>query len=96
MKKENVWTNLLIATFVSLLKGLALMFMWEWFITPLGVPPISICHAFGIVNFVGIFRVSNTVEEKFGDNESSIYKNSVSAIAYLILLLTGFVFKLLM
>lgn len=38
----------------SFFTGLCLALMWKWFITPLGVPAISVIHAVGLCFIVGV------------------------------------------
>jgi hypothetical protein len=38
----------------SFVTGLCLAIMWKWFITPLGVPAISVIHAVGLCFIVGV------------------------------------------
>ena len=55
--------------FVYLVIGIAfaafvLSILWSWFIVPLGVPAISIAHAFGLQVLVAFFKVNRKVKDK--------------------------------
>ena len=43
--------------FYMLLRGVVIADMWRWFVTPLGVPSISMVHAIGFSLFVGLFTM---------------------------------------
>jgi len=47
---ENLFKFLWSLVAVSI-SGLCLALLWKWFVTPLGVPAISVVHAIGI-NFI--------------------------------------------
>lgn len=42
------WSFVLLFVVASSLEGLVLSFLWEWFVVPLGLRPVSILHAIGI------------------------------------------------
>lgn len=42
------WSFILLFAIASSLEGLVLSYLWEWFVVPLGLRPVSILHAIGI------------------------------------------------
>jgi hypothetical protein len=42
------WSFVLLFVIASCLEGLVLSYLWEWFVVPLGLRPVSIIHAIGI------------------------------------------------
>ena len=42
------WSFVLLFVIASSLEGLVLSFLWEWFVVPLGLRPVSVLHAIGI------------------------------------------------
>ena len=42
------WSFILLFAIASSLEGLVLAYLWEWFVVPLGLRPVSILHAIGI------------------------------------------------
>ncbi len=42
------WSFVLLFVIASCLEGLVLSFLWEWFVVPLGMKPVSILHAVGL------------------------------------------------
>jgi len=48
-----------------LVGGVGLAFLWKWFITPLGVPAISIIHAIGIALTVSFLTAVRDPKREF-------------------------------
>jgi hypothetical protein len=42
------WSFIFLFAVASSLEGLVLSYLWEWFVVPLGLRPVSILHAIGI------------------------------------------------
>lgn len=42
------WSFVLLFVIASSLEGLVLSYLWEWFVVPLGLKPVSTLHAIGI------------------------------------------------
>ena len=42
------WSFVILFVIASCLEGLVLSYLWEWFVVPLGMKPVSILHAIGI------------------------------------------------
>lgn len=50
---------------ILLVRGLALMFLWRWFVVPFGVIEIGAVHAYGLVFFTQLFyETKKTTEDK--------------------------------
>lgn len=41
------------AIITTVLRGVVLSYLWEWFIVPFGIPSIGIAHALGVSTIVG-------------------------------------------
>lgn len=56
--QEQEWGPALVglgfAVPMFVLEGLVLSMLWIWFMVPLGVPPIGIAHAVGLVALIGL------------------------------------------
>lgn len=46
------WSFVLLFVVASCLEGLVLSYLWEWFVVPLGMKPVSILHAVGLCVFL--------------------------------------------
>lgn len=42
------WSYILLFVIACSLEGLVLSYLWEWFVVPLGMKPVSILHAIGL------------------------------------------------
>lgn len=42
------WSFVLLFIVASVLEGVVLSYLWEWFVVPLGLRPVSFLHAIGI------------------------------------------------
>ena len=42
------WSFVLLFVIASGLEGFVLSYLWEWFVVPLGLQPVSILHAVGL------------------------------------------------
>jgi hypothetical protein len=42
------WSFVLLFIIASVLEGVVLSYLWEWFVVPLGLKPVSLLHAIGI------------------------------------------------
>lgn len=42
------WSYIILLVVASVIEGLVLSYLWEWFVVPLGLKPISLLHAIGI------------------------------------------------
>ena len=78
----------LISSFVT---SLCLALMWKWFITPLGVPAISVIHAVGLCFILGIVFGKKDPKAKI-DVEKLLYAMLYDGIG----LLFGFLVHLAM
>lgn len=63
-----------------LFNGFIIMKLWLWFIVPLGVPILTIWHAFGIASFVNFFKygLSTKYDVKQMDKDKSMAGNMLS------------------
>lgn len=44
--------QLILSLFLTVLCGVTVKYLWLWFMTPFGLPPISLLHAIGLDQFV--------------------------------------------
>lgn len=65
-----------------LIQGFVISQYWSWFIVPLGLPSISIVHAFGLAAFVGLFK---KVETKKNKDDVDLYTPAVQFVILYIL-----------
>lgn len=91
----------LIHTLIGLVQvlgaGIAMTFLWGWFIVPLGVRPIGILHACGILLIFGVMNEVNPEKvEKELDLEQSIVKVVLTWAQGVLLCLFGALFHLAM
>ena len=57
LKAHPTYPFFVIVTLLTLCNGIAISFMWNWFVAPLGVPPLSILAAMGIFILVRLLNV---------------------------------------
>ncbi len=73
--------------------GIAVVNLWGWFISPLGVPAIAFWHAFGITALVELLIPSISVkknkDEKFNEFMPRVIS---SALSPFVALLIGWIF----
>lgn len=50
--------------FIAILRGFALSYLWQWFITPFGLPELGIAHAIGISMIVGFLTYQHNGSEE--------------------------------
>lgn len=56
---------------LMLYKGLAFSVLWKWFAVPLGLPPLSVAHAFGLLVLVSFAtHQARSPDESSGDQSS--------------------------
>jgi hypothetical protein len=48
----------------SIANGMALVYLWGWFISPLGLPGLSLSHAIGISTLISFVTYQYTKEPK--------------------------------
>lgn len=53
-----------------LVNGWALLYLWEWFMVPLGLPPLTMAWAIGISIVIG-FLTNHTMPQKDGEIDSN-------------------------
>lgn len=66
-QNPSTLTRILLGIILMLLSGLTIMWLWGWYIVPLGLPAISFVHALGLdlfISFVVTTQV-NTQENQF-------------------------------
>jgi hypothetical protein len=42
------WSYITLLVAASVIEGVVLSYLWEWFVVPLGLKPVSILHAIGL------------------------------------------------
>lgn len=60
----------ILAVVLSVLCGATIMFMWNWFVVPLGLPMIGLVQALGLdtlITFIVTTRVNTTPPDPFWD-----------------------------
>jgi hypothetical protein len=70
------WSFILLFVIASSLEGLVLSYLWEWFVVPLGLKPVSILHAIGIcilLDFVTYHYYDYKKSEEVGLSNSLCY-----------------------
>lgn len=75
-----------VSAFIS---GLCLAFLWKWFVTPLGVPAITILHAMGLTMALSV--VFATKDPKI---EITFKKISFTIIYNIVALVFGYLIHL--
>lgn len=77
---------------LSIFGGLVLSDLWKWFVVPLGVVPIGIAHAIGLMQVVGMFK-AGLATAKVGDGDAPVAEAIAGLfgflVAYLIIWGTG-------
>ena len=59
-------------------KAIPLMFMWNWFLTPLGLPPLGLMQAAGLTLIVTLFR-NDYLGKKEQESHSEKFKGMTGA-----------------
>lgn len=72
---QGCLTILLIMLFATTAKAVTISLMWEWYIVPLGVVPITFLHATGLSLFVSIFKTYKSASK---EQEAEIRDNPFS------------------
>ena len=79
-----------------LLYGVSISFLWKWFIVPLGVLPLSILHAYGILLVMRALQ-SNTpsTKDERDDKQKATDSFSMGLVTPVLLMLIGWIVKTL-
>ena len=96
MNEPNAIIKSIVTVLASLLEAVILKFLWEWFVVPFGVIPLSIPHALGISILIGYFKVGSVVKDTCEDSDPWWQKTCVTIVAFLLLWGTGYVLQMLM
>jgi uncharacterized integral membrane protein len=89
---------------MSVLGGITIKLLWGWFVTPLGVPGLSLFHAMGLVLLVGFLtyrKADHENELKTKDKLDEALARVLSLLGERIMLVAftisfGYLFHLLM
>jgi len=76
----------------TLLKGIALISLWNWFVVPLGVMPIGFWHALGLSSLITYLTIYQIPEKTPNPTKSLIE----SCILSLIILFFGWIYHMFM
>ena len=80
-----------VGVFSLILGAITVMYMWSWFIVPLGVVDITIAHAYGLVMFKKTLWFNFDLTDK--TDEQKKQDMIVSIVAPIVLLIIGFATK---
>ena len=80
-----------VGVFSLILGAITVMYMWGWFIVPLGVVDITIVHAYGLIMFKKTLFLNVDLTDK--TDEQKKQDMIVSIVAPIVLLIIGFVTK---
>lgn len=53
---------------VAVVNGWALSVLWGWYVTPLGVLPITKAHAYGLAILISVFKPSNPKRDQSAED----------------------------
>ena len=87
---ENIgkfFTWILMFTLMVFLRGMVLMFLWKWFMVPLGLPEVGFWLVMGISQTISVF-MGIKVDEKKAENTK--FKDSIKDFAISCLLNLAF------
>jgi hypothetical protein len=65
--------------------------MWEWFITPIGVPAIGVAHAYGVMLFTNTLLMNQLTQPSILQNQPRIVRASIKIILSLLMLVLGWI-----
>ena len=85
---------------VSLMRAAAVMYLWRWFVVPIGVHPVGLLGAWGLSELVGYMtqRIGGPEFDDVGEEKKELRKNAslvFSAFMAPIVLVIGYAIHLL-
>ncbi len=72
------WSYVTLLAVVSIIEGVVLSYLWEWFVVPLGLKPITILHA------IGVCVLLDFVTYHYYDYKKSEEVGLATALAYIL------------
>lgn len=63
-KDPSGLVQLSLSIILTILSGLTVMWLWEWYIVPIGLPAINLAHAIGLDTFVSFITTTQIVDPK--------------------------------
>jgi hypothetical protein len=73
------WSYILLLAAASAIEGVVLSYLWEWFVVPLGLKPVSILHA------IGLCVLLDFVTYHYYDYKKSEEVGLVTALTYILI-----------
>jgi hypothetical protein len=65
--------------------------MWQWFITPIGVPAIGVAHAYGVVLFTNTLFMNQLLQPTMLQGQPQIVRAATKVILSLLMLVIGWI-----
>lgn len=71
---------------VAALRAFIICDLWAWFVVPLGLPHVSVLHAYGLALFASLFVDQNLATLIIGDNEAAAVRHvAKGALGFLLI-----------
>jgi hypothetical protein len=65
--------------------------MWQWFITPIGVPAIGVAHAYGVMLFTNTLFMNQHMQPTILQGQPQIVQALIKVTLSLLMLLMGWI-----